>query len=133
MLFNISSGYLNISTPSSLKIASNLANILKIAIFNNINVNEGLVVTLTCLSEGYRLPNGCMNTRKLYMDRSKIYLDVSWAYLEIRPADRPDAIGRKVDAGRKKHSNKAYFSRFSINLTYFPICYRLEILNEGRW
>ena len=40
MLFNISSGFLNISTPSLLKMVSKLVNISKIAIFSNIDVKE---------------------------------------------------------------------------------------------
>ena len=40
MLFNISSGFLNTAIPSYLKMAPSLANNPKIAIFNNIDVNE---------------------------------------------------------------------------------------------
>ena len=40
MLFNISCGFLNISNPSPLKMAANLANIAKMVILGNIDVNE---------------------------------------------------------------------------------------------
>ena len=66
------------------------------------------------------------------MDRSQIYREWSWAYLEIRPTDRSDAIGRKVDAGRKKHSKKAYFSRLLVYWANFPAPYQLNFSNEGK-
>ena len=60
------------------------------------------------------------------------YLSSAQKIFEICPTDRPDAIGRKVDAIGKNRSKKAYFSRFLDNLTYLTIRYRLEILNQGR-
>ena len=69
----------------------------------------------------------------LYTNRRGIYLERFITRLEIRPTNRPDAIVRKVDAGRKKHSKMTYFSRFSDTFAYFPISYRLKILNEGKW
>ena len=60
------------------------------------------------------------------------YLRSAQKKFEICPTDRPDAIGRKVDAIGKNRSKKASFSRFLDNLTYLTIPYRLEILNQGR-
>ena len=67
----------------------------------------------------------------MYMDRSGIYRDRFVKIFQIRPANRPDAIGRKVDVILKKRPKKAYFSRFSDYLAPFLTRDRLEILNEG--
>ena len=45
----------------------------------------------------------------LYINRRQIYPGMFLEIFGIRPADRPDAIVRKVDAGRKKRSKMAYF------------------------
>ena len=68
----------------------------------------------------------------LYMDGSGIYQNRMIYIFGNCPTNRSDAIGRKVDAGRKKRSKMPYFSRFLDYFTYFPIWYQLEILNEGR-
>jgi len=68
----------------------------------------------------------------LYMDRSGRTSERFVKIFQIRPANRPEAIGRKVDGGRKKRPKMAYFSRFSDYLRAFLTRYRLEILNEGR-
>ena len=73
-----------------------------------------------------------MNIDILYMVGSRIYLGRLLSIFKIRPANRPDAIVRKVDGGRKNRPKMAYFSRFLDYLTHFSIRYRLEILNGGR-
>jgi len=67
------------------------------------------------------------------MVRSRIYVGRLLSIFGIRPANRPEAIVRNVDGGRKNRPKMAYFSRFSDYFAYFHIWYRHEILNEGRW
>ena len=85
-----------------------------------------------CVSDSYLLLWGLRWVDVLYMGRSRIYPGVPLSILKIRPTNRPDAIVRKVDAIGKNRSKMAYFSRFSDNLTYFPIPYQLKFLNVGR-
>ena len=68
----------------------------------------------------------------LYAIRRGIYPGRTLSIFRIHPTNRPDAIVRKVDGGRKNRPKMAYFSRFSEYLAYFPIWYQHEILNEGR-
>ena len=69
----------------------------------------------------------------LYTNGSRINCEVTLSIFKYCPANCPDAIGRKVDAIGKNLSKKAYFSRFSENLTYLTIPYGQEIFNQCRW
>jgi len=46
------------------------------------------------------------------MVRSGIYLERMLSIFEVRPTNRPDAIRRKPDSGRKKWSKIDVFWRF---------------------
>jgi len=48
----------------------------------------------------------------LYMVRSRIYLGRTTSIFEVRPTNRPDAIRRKPDSGRRKWSKIVVFWRF---------------------
>jgi len=48
----------------------------------------------------------------LYMVRSRIYRGRTLSIFEVRPTNRPDAIRRKPDSGRKKSSKIDVFWRF---------------------
>ena len=56
-----------------------------------------------------------------------------WELREQSPSNCPDAIGRKSDSSGKNDQNSCFFYRFSNYLTTFPIGYRLEILNQGKF
>jgi len=48
----------------------------------------------------------------LYMVRSRIYLGRTTSIFGVHPANRPDAIRRKPDSGRRKWSKIVVFWRF---------------------
>ena len=68
----------------------------------------------------------------LYMDRSGIYPDGFLCMFRGRPTDRPDAIVRKPDTGRKKREKIAIFSKFLKKLRILKARYGLDVLNQGR-
>ena len=66
------------------------------------------------------------------MDGTGIYQGRLLSIFRDRPTDRPDAIVRKPDTGRKKHEKIVIFSMFSIKLRLLEVRYRLDVLNEDK-
>ena len=66
------------------------------------------------------------------MDRRRIYPDGFISWFELCPTNRPDAIGRTVDAIGEKPAKIAFFSSFSIKLRVLKGRYGLDILIRGK-
>ena len=63
------------------------------------------------------------------MVRKRIHRVMFSKEIQVDPTNCPDAIGRKVDAGRKK---RLFFSMFTLNLRTFSMRHQHAVLNEGR-
>jgi hypothetical protein len=72
-----------------------------------------------------------MGGSNIYQSKHNLSGQVQIIFLSLA-ANRPDAIGRKVDAGRKKHSKIAIFSRFLKQLTTLYMKYRIRLLIQAK-